>query len=303
MFLAMGIGAWSAGVFHFMIHAFFKALLFLAGGAVIHLLNDEHDIFRMGGLRKKMPVVFITFLIGSASLSALPLITAGFYSKDQILWFGWISELSNPWLWVAGITGALLTSLYTFRLVFIAFFGDMKTAPSHRAGNLMKISLFVLAFLSIAAGFIELPHNMGRVHLFTNLFQGELPEVSARGESSEFLFQVVSAFISLAGIYLAYRLFYKKSEIPEVLSRYGISRFFLDGWKFDRLYDILFVKPYVWLAKINKNDFIDLFYKSIGSGAGYLNSAFSRTQTGRLRWYVLFFTAGIVIILTIMVTL
>lgn len=303
MFLAMGIGAWSAGVFHFMIHAFFKALLFLAGGAVIHLLNDEHDIFRMGGLRKKMPVVFITFLIGSASLSALPLITAGFYSKDQILWFGWISELSNPWLWVAGITGALLTSLYTFRLVFIAFFGDMKTAPSHKAGNLMKISLIVLAFLSIAAGFIELPHNMGRVHLFTNLFQGELPEVSARGESSEFLFQVVSAFISLAGIYLAYRLFYKKSEIPEVLSRYGISRFFLDGWKFDRLYDILFVKPYVWLAKINKNDFIDLFYKSIGSGAGYLNSAFSRTQTGRLRWYVLFFTAGIVIILTIMVTL
>ena len=243
MFLAMGIGAWSAGVFHFMIHAFFKALLFLAGGAVIHLLNDEHDIFRMGGLRKKMPVVFITFLIGSASLSALPLITAGFYSKDQILWLGWISELSNPWLWVAGITGALLTSLYTFRLVFIAFFGDMKTAPSHKAGNLMKISLIVLAFLSIAAGFIELPHNMGRVHLFTNLFQGELPEVSARGESSEFLFQVVSAFISLAGIYLAYRLFYKKSEIPEVLSRYGISRFFLDGWKFDRLYDILFVKP------------------------------------------------------------
>lgn len=303
MFLAMGIGAWSAGVFHFMIHAFFKALLFLAGGAVIHLLNDEHDIFRMGGLRNKMPVVFITFLIGSASLSALPLITAGFYSKDQILWFGWISELSNPWLWVAGITGALLTSLYTFRLVFIAFFGEMKTAPSHKAGNLMKISLVVLAFLSIAGGFIELPHNMGRVHLFTNLFQGELPPVPAGGESSEFLFQVISAFISLAGIYLAYLLFYKKSELPEILSKYGINRFFLDGWKFDRLYDTLFVRPYVWLARINKNDFIDLFYKSIGSGAGYLNSAFSRTQTGRLRWYVLFFTAGIVIILTILVTL
>jgi NADH-quinone oxidoreductase subunit L len=121
MFLAMGIGAWSAGVFHFMIHAFFKALLFLSGGAVIHLLNDEHDIFKMGGLRKKMPLVYVTFLAGAASLSALPLVTAGFYSKDQILWFGWSSAGSNHWLWLAGIAGALLTSLYTFRLVFLTF--------------------------------------------------------------------------------------------------------------------------------------------------------------------------------------
>ena len=92
MFLALGIGAWSAAIFHFMIHAFFKALLFLAAGSVILLLHEEHDMFRMGGLRKKLPTVFITFLIGGASLSALPLITAGFYSKDQILWFSWSSE-------------------------------------------------------------------------------------------------------------------------------------------------------------------------------------------------------------------
>ena len=131
MFLALGLGAWSAAIFHFMIHAFFKALLFLAGGAVIILLHEEHDIFKMGGLRKKMPVIFWTFLIGSASLAALPLVTAGFYSKDQILWFAWSSGNGSPWLWIAGFVGAFLTSLYTFRMVFITFFGeDENRTPS-----------------------------------------------------------------------------------------------------------------------------------------------------------------------------
>ena len=170
MFLAMGIGAWSAAVFHFMIHAFFKALLFLSAGAVIHLLHDEHDMFKMGGLRKKMPVIFITFLIGGASLSALPLITAGFYSKDQILWFGWSSVTSSHWLWLAGITGALLTSLYTFRMIFITFFGEVKTEPVHKPGLLMTIPLIILAVLSLVGGFIEMPENMGPVHLFSKLF-------------------------------------------------------------------------------------------------------------------------------------
>ena len=303
MFLALGIGAWSAGVFHFMIHAFFKALLFLAGGAVIHLLHDEHDIFRMGGLRKKMPVVFLTFLIGAASLSALPLVTAGFYSKDHILWFGWSSAQSSPWLWLAGITGALLTSLYTFRLVFIVFFGEMKTEHVHEAGRLMKIPLVVLAFFSIAGGFIELPENMGSVHLFSHLFDGKLPPVAAGAEGSEFLFQLISAIISVGGIYLAYLLFYKKSSLPDRFRRSGISNFFLSGWKFDRLYDILFVKPYVWLSEIDKNDFIDLIYRSIATGTGSLSTVFNKTQNGRLRWYVLFFTAGVVILLTIMITI
>ncbi len=303
MFLAMGIGAWSAGIFHFMIHAFFKALLFLAGGAVIHLLNDEHDIFKMGGLRRKMPVIFITFLIGAASLSALPLITAGFYSKDQILWFGWSSAMSSHWLWLAGITGALLTSLYTFRLVFITFFGEAKTEPHHTAGKLMTIPLVVLAVLSLIGGFIEMPENMGPVHLFTRLFDGNLPVVNIHEGGSEFIFQLLSAVISLAGIYFAYLLFYKKSSLAVRFRSSGLSNFLLSGWKFDRIYDVFFVKPWVWLSEIDRNDFIDLIYKYIAGGTEYLNSVFSRTQNGRLRWYVLFLTVGIVILLTIMISL
>jgi NADH-quinone oxidoreductase subunit L len=108
MFLALGLGAWTAAIFHFMIHAFFKALLFLAAGAVIEALHHEHHMFRMGGLKNKLPLIFWTFLIGSASLAALPLISAGFYSKDQILWYAWSSQNGNPLLWLTALTAPSL---------------------------------------------------------------------------------------------------------------------------------------------------------------------------------------------------
>jgi NADH-quinone oxidoreductase subunit L len=130
MFLALGVGAWSAAIFHLMTHAFFKALLFLAAGAVILSLHHEHDIFHMGGLWRRLPFVFVTFLIGSASLAGFPLITAGFFSKDLILWQTWASVHSSRWLWGAGVVGALLTTVYSFRLVFRVFFGPERT-PVH----------------------------------------------------------------------------------------------------------------------------------------------------------------------------
>ena len=304
MFLAMGIGAWSAAVFHFMIHAFFKALLFLSAGAVIHLLHHEHDMFKMGGLWKKIPVVFITFLIGGASLSALPLITAGFYSKDQILWFGWSAVTGSHWLWLAGIVGAFLTSLYTFRMIFITFFGEAKTEPGHPPGLVMSVPLIVLAVLSLVGGFIEMPENMGPVHLFSRLFDGVLPHVSiSEGRNTEVIFQILSAGVSLSGVWLAYRLFYKKSSFALWFKNSHISNFFHSGWGFDKAYDLLFVKPAVWLSEIDKKDFIDLIYKYIAKATEYLHFIFSKTQNGKLRWYVLVLTVGIVVILTFMIRL
>lgn len=302
MFVAMGIGAWSAAVFHFMIHAFFKALLFLAGGAVIHLLHDEHDIFRMGGLRKKMPVVFYTFLAGAASLAALPLVTAGFYSKDEILWFEWASQGSSYWLWIAGIIGSLLTSLYIFRLVFIVFIGEGKTEPSHKPGMAMKIPLVILAILSIAGGFIEMPRNLGPVHLFSNLFGQSLPAVRINEHASETLIQLVSALISLGGIYLAYRLFYKRREFAERMERSQLNRFFLHGWGFDKLYNELIVRPVIWIAQINKKDFINNGNRYISRSAMYLNKMLSQSQNGKVRWYILCITLGMVLILTYMIS-
>jgi NADH-quinone oxidoreductase subunit L len=301
MFLALGVGAWSAAVFHFMIHAFFKALLFLGAGVVILVLNEEHNIFKMGGLRKKMPVVFYTFLIGSASLSALPLITAGFYSKDQILWYSFSSQTGNMILWLAGITGALLTALYSFRMIFITFYGEAKTQPTFLPGKLMTVPLIILAVLSIVGGFVELPASIGNIHLFSNLVDNTLPLAATKpGVSGELLFQALSAIIALSGIYFAYLIYFKNQSLSEPYSHSGINKFFEKGWEFDKLYDILFVKPIVWLSLIDKNDFFDLWNIGLSRLTLLFNRLLSITQNGKIRWYLLSFTIGIAIILTYM---
>jgi len=302
MFLALGVGAWSAAVFHFMIHAFFKALLFLAGGVVILVLNEEHDIFRMGGLRKKMPVVFWTFLIGSASLSALPLVTAGFYSKDEILWSSISAEKGSTLLWMAGIIGAFLTALYSFRMIFIAFFGEAKTQPSFLPGKRMTIPLIILAALSVFGGFIELPESFGNFHLFSNLVDNTLPEtITGETVHSEILFQSLSALIALTGIYLAYVIYLKKPATSESFYHSRLNKFFEKGWGFDRLYDFLFVKPAVWLSEIDKDDIFDWLNIGVARLAILSNRLLSFTQNGKLRWYLMSFTIGIALILTYMI--
>jgi len=303
MFLALGVGAWSAAVFHFMIHAFFKALLFLAAGVVILVLDEEHDIFKMGGLRKKMPVVFWTFLIGSASLSALPLVTAGFYSKDQILWYSFSSQSGSVILWLAGIIGALLTALYSFRMIFITFFGEAKTEPSFLPGKLMTIPLIILAVLSVIGGFVELPTSIGNIHLFSNLVDNTLPAIITKGEEhSELVFQAISAIIALSGIYIAYLVYFKKPSLSEPFSHSRLNKFFEKGWGFDKLYDTLVVRPIVWLSVVDKNDFFDLWNKGLSRLALLFNRLLSVTENGKIRWYLLSFAIGIAIILTYMLS-
>jgi NADH-quinone oxidoreductase subunit L len=303
MFLALGVGAWSAAVFHFMIHAFFKALLFLAAGVVILVLDEEHDIFKMGGLRKKMPVVFWTFLIGSASLSALPLVTAGFYSKDQILWYSFSSQSGSIILWLAGIIGALLTALYSFRMIFITFFGEAKTEPSFLPGKLMTIPLIILAVLSVIGGFVELPASIGNIHLFSNLVDNTLPAIITKGdEHKELIFQAISAIIALSGIYMAYLVYLKKPSLSEPFSHSRLNKFFEKGWGFDKLYDTLIVRPIVWLSVVDKNDFFDLWNKGLSHLALFFNRLLSVTENGKLRWYLLSFAIGIAIILTYMLS-
>jgi NADH-quinone oxidoreductase subunit L len=303
MFLALGVGAWSAAVFHFMIHAFFKALLFLGAGIVILVLDEEHDIFKMGGLRKKMPVVFYTFLIGSASLSALPLITAGFYSKDQILWLSYSSQSGSLMLWLAGIIGAFLTALYSFRMIFITFYGEAKTQPSFYPGKLMTVPLIILAVLSLIGGFVELPSSIGNIHLFSNIVGNTLPVVITKAvDDKELLFQTLAAVIALSGIYIAYIIYLKKPALSEPFSHSRINKFFERGWGFDKLYDTLIVKPVVWLSVIDKNDFFDLWNIGLSRLALLFNRLLSYTQNGKVRWYLLSFAIGIAILLTYMLS-
>jgi len=278
-------------------------LLFLAAGVVILVLDEEHDIFKMGGLRKKMPVVFWTFLIGSASLSALPLVTAGFYSKDQILWYSFSSQSGSVILWLAGIIGALLTALYSFRMIFITFFGEAKTEPSFLPGKLMTIPLIILAILSVIGGFVELPTSIGNIHLFSNLVDNTLPAIITKGEEhSELVFQAISAIIALSGIYIAYLVYFKKPSLSEPFSHSRLNKFFEKGWGFDKLYDTLIVRPIVWLSVVDKNDFFDLWNKGLSSLALFFNRFLSVTENGKLRWYLLSFAIGIAIILTYMLS-
>lgn len=308
MFLACGVGAWSAAIFHFMIHAFFKALLFLAAGAVILALHHEQDMFKMGGLRKKLPVTFWTFLFGSAALASIPLVTAGFYSKDAILWYSFASPKGSTWLWMAGIVSAFLTSLYTFRMVFLTFFGEQKTEVHHKPGAAIKIPLVVLGILSLIAGFIELPHNFGHFRPFSEFLDTVLPPavISAAPAMGEAVLQSVAAILALAGAYIAWQMYGKKSrsfQQTNTPAMEGIFSFFYNGWNFDKLYDIVFVKPMVWISKINQKDFVDFIYSGVGKMNLAFNASFSRTQNGRLRFYLFGIGIGAFIILTIILAL
>jgi len=302
MFLALGVGAWSAAIFHFMIHAFFKALLFLGAGSVILSVHHEHNMYKMGGLRKELPVTFWTFLIASASLAALPLVTAGFYSKDAILWFAWSSNTNGSTiLWVAGWIGAFITTIYTFRMVFITFYGDKRSEISHKPGWLIKIPLIVLAVLSVIGGFIELPDTLGHVTIFSSFLNMTLPAVKTiEGSVSELTLQIIVSVTALLGVYVAYRLYIK---IPvskaEDVKQSMIRKFFFSGWGFDWLYDKVFVKPVVFISEINKNDFIDYIYTFIAWLNRMLNQVLVLTQTGKIRWYAMGIVLGAVITLTI----
>jgi NADH-quinone oxidoreductase subunit L len=306
MFLALGVGAWSAAIFHFFTHAFFKALLFLAAGVIIEALHHEHNIFMMGGLRKRMPVVFITFLAGAAALSALPLVSAGFFSKDAILWYSWSAANGNALLWIMAMAGAFITALYTTRLMLVVFWGDAKTPVHQEPAKGMIIPLIVLAFFSVTAGFIEWPHNMIHLTLFSDHVQKVLPETVLKPAlPSEWLFQLMAALVTLAGVYLGYLLYYGKPGIRWQRSP-GLSAmrdFFFSGWKFDQLYNFLFVKPFVFITRINKSDVIDRLYNAIAQAGLRLNGWFAISQNGSLRLYIVGVLAGILFIITLQLLL
>jgi NADH-quinone oxidoreductase subunit L len=308
MFLALGVGAWTAAIFHFMVHAFFKALLFLAAGAIIESLHHEHNMFRMGGLKNKMPVIFWTFLIGAASLAAIPFVSSGFYSKDQILWYAWAAEKGNPVLWFIAFFGAFITAAYTTRMMIITFWGESKTEIGHYPGKLMTVPLIVLAFFSLIAGFIELPHNFGHFTLFSDLLQRVFPVTVLKvEENAEWQFQLLALLATFGGVFLAYIFYYKQPYRIEKLRQSGfvvsLYKFWFSGWGFDKLYNTIFVTPFVFTARINKDDVVDKLYAGITSATNGVYRFLSITQTGSLRWYIMGMVIGAIIILGLQIML
>ncbi|OEC59058.1 NADH-quinone oxidoreductase subunit L [Pseudomonas sp. ENNP23] len=289
MFLALGVGAWDAAIFHLMTHAFFKALLFLASGAVINACHHEQNIFKMGGLWKKLPLAYASFIVGGAALAALPLVTAGFYSKDEILWEAFAS--GHQWLLYAGLAGAFLTSIYTFRLIFIAFHGEAKTEAHAGHGVAHWLPLSVLIVLSTFIG-----------ALITPPLAGVLPQsVGHAGGEAKHSLEIASGAIALAGILLAALLFLGKRRFVSAVAQSAPGRFlgtwWYAAWGFDWLYDKLFVKPYLLATRLLGNDPIDsgisLIPRLVRGGNGMLSSS----QTGQLRWYAVSLVGGAVLVL------
>ncbi len=295
MFLGLGVGAWSGAIFHLMTHAFFKALLFLGAGAVILSLHHEQDIFRMGGKRRQLPVGFFCFLIGGLALTAFPY-TSGYFSKDEILLAALEVEGPGFWLWLGGVVGAFFTGIYTFRLFFVVFFGQSKN--HHNAtevkGMNIVLPLGILMVLSLLGGWIPLPldavfgHHAGEHH------------VSA-------LLHGVMIAVPLVGIAISY-LIYGTGALPaeRIMALPGakaLHRFWHSGWGMDRLYDALFVHPFLWLARVNAKDVIDAFYHGLTSLSRAGHMLIVRSQTGYLRWYALSMAAGLVLLVAVGVLL
>ncbi|MBZ0220976.1 MAG: NADH-quinone oxidoreductase subunit L [Candidatus Methylomirabilis sp.] len=293
MFLALGAGSWQAAVFHFMTHAFFKALLFLSAGAVITALGGEHDMFRMGGLRKRLPIAFWSFLIGAASLSALPLVTAGYYSKDLIL-IGALAG-SGAFLWGAGLIGAFFTALYAFRMVFLVFYGKAGADVARRPGIRMAVPLIVLSALSLLAGFIGVPSFLEPV----------LPAPRPGAPVKTLPAGMLSALVPVLGAAAAYFLFLKRrgllEGLPEKGTVPGLHGFFRSGWGFDWLYERLFVRPYLLAARAGRTDFMDAPYAGAARGTEILNKLLVKTQSGQVRRYAAGMALGALLALGVLV--
>ncbi|HYH56430.1 MAG TPA: NADH-quinone oxidoreductase subunit L, partial [Anseongella sp.] len=193
--------------------------------------------------------------------------------------------------------------IYTFRMVFITFWGEARTPVSRRPGKVMTVPLGILAFFSIFAGFIELPHNMGHLTLFSGFLSPVLPAAEAVNGSAalEWLSQGIAAMLTLGGIWIAYVFFVRKPRLLPGLNKSsaGLQRFFHSGWGFDGLYATLLVRPFTWLAGINRQDITDRFYTGLASLSLWLNRQFVRTQNGILRWYIMGAAVGALIILTL----
>ena len=298
MFLAVGLGAYANGMFHLMTHAFFKALLFMAAGIVIHALTDEQDIRKMGGLRRLLPRTFIAFAIGAVALVGLPPF-AGFFSKDSILADAMDRGAFGYVLWVVGLAGTFLTGLYTFRLLFLVFWGEPSAfvrehfhAPKRDlVGWTMGVPVAVLAVLSVIGGWLQFAPLW---HPVETWLQSVAEPVVTPTDWQEGISSALAVLLGLLGIYVAWALYaVKRFAVP----RFAFAQRVLEHkFYFDELYDALFYRPTVWLAKALyrgvEDPLIAESSTSLGQDTRDLGGIVARLQTGLLRTYVLAIASG-----------
>jgi NADH-quinone oxidoreductase subunit L len=304
MFMGLGASAYSASFFHVMTHAFFKALLFLGAGSVIHAMSDEQDIRKMGGLKSKMPITYVTFLLGTIAIAGIPPF-AGFFSKDEIL-----AHLyhHDQVMWALAILGSALTSFYMFRVFILTFWGEFRGTEKqahhvHESPLSMTIPLMVLAVFSVGGGLINLPHFAGGHEFLATWLAPLLPESEGLGEVSflslEMGAPLLAAFLPA---FLAIYLFGVKKSIPsEDADISGIQKLIYHKFYIDEVYDVLFVKPIAMMSNFFAQviDFlvIDLLVEGIGKTVQYASTELRKAQTGNVGYYVFVMVISISIIL------
>ena len=311
MFLALGVGAFSAALFHVMTHAFFKALLFLGAGAVIHAMHDEQNIQKMGGLKSVMPVTYWTFVAGAVAIAGIfPF--SGFFSKDEILWQAFAG---GHWvLWLTGLAGAGLTAFYMFRLVTLTFDGEARWTHGvhpHEAPKIMTVPLMALAALSVVGGIAGIPASLGggnaMEHWLEPVFQPAMDRLGAHaghGEATEYLLMAVSLGVALSGIFLARYWYLKRNDIPASLSTAFPRGYTLLMRKYyvDEIYGAVIVRPVArgsekLLWRIVDVGIIDWSVNAIARITGVISRTMRLVQTGVTQSYAFIFVLGVVAIL------
>jgi NADH-quinone oxidoreductase subunit L len=306
MFLACGVAAYSSGVFHLLTHAFFKALLFLAAGSVIHALSGEQDMRVMGGLRKKIPVTFWTMTAAVLAICGIPPF-AGFFSKDEILYQAFISPNDGKILWFVGLVTAGLTSFYMFRLWYLTFFGQSRAQETahddhghehghgvHESPAIMLVPLVILAILSVIGGWVGVPEAMGGHAEITHFLSPVIP-VSEGAESSrsmELLLAAVSVAVAAIGWFCAHVLYFAKPELPAQFAAKlrGLYTLLLNKYWIDEVYGGIIVAPILFLSRYVLKGLLDTGVITGGGLAlGYttqgLGSLVQRVQSGNIRSY------------------
>ncbi|MBA3734036.1 MAG: NADH-quinone oxidoreductase subunit L [Actinobacteria bacterium] len=308
MFLGVGLGAYANGMFHLMTHAFFKALLFMAAGIVIHSLTDEQDIRKMGGLRRLMPRTFIAFLIGAVALVGLPPF-AGFFSKDSILAAAMDHGAYGYVLWVVGLAGTFLTGLYTFRLVFLVFWGEPSAFVHEHfhalkpdlSGMTMGVPVAVLAVLSVIGGWIQFAPLW---HPVETWLQSVAEPVVTPTNWQEGISSALAVVLGLLGIYVAWALYAVKTfSVPRLAFA---QRLLEHKFYFDELYDTLFYRPAVWMTKGLYRGVEDPLIAESSASLGHdtrdLGRFVARLQTGLLRTYVLAIASSAAVLAIVFIT-
>ncbi len=308
MFLALGVGAFSAAIFHLMTHAFFKACLFLGAGSVMHALHGELDVFKMGGLKKALPITSKTFLVAALAIAGFPGF-AGFFSKDMILEAAYMH--GHVWLWLIGVVAAGLTAFYCFRAYFLAFEGESRLDPHtakhvHESPNTMAIPLIVLAALAIVGGLVGLPHGVLWGDQFGHYLEpslATLPGAAHHPSTGTLLFLIaVATGVGLGGIALAYVMYGTASDLPDRLAATlrAPYRWLWNKYYVDELYDAVIIQPYVRLSRYFwqtiDSGLIDGAVNGVGDLVRVVGGRTRRLQTGNVQAYALAMLIGALVV-------